>query len=220
MGKKLELWGVPESPFVRKVMNVLFFKKVEFIHHKILPQVLLEATGQKVPQAFLQASPLGKVPAMSFEGGTVADSAVIVAFLEKREPRYPVYPGEEKDFVRALWLEKYADTRMTEVVQRLFIEQVVKPFILKKASNEEKVQSLLTNELPGILSYLDNWLRQEKETFLVGGKLTIADFAVFNHLLSLQVAKVPWKNKGYSYLENYFDHMSNEKVISQAIPLF
>lgn len=214
----IDLWGTSVSPYVRKVVNTLEYKKIKYTQHDILPKSLLEATNQEVPESFINASPLGKIPAISTSKGNISDSAVIVAYLEKKYPKNKIYPSKNQDYADALWLEKYADTVMTNVIHKIFVERVVVPFVLKQETNEEIVTNLMKNDLPKVFSYLNNWLEKRNSTYLVGKSISVADFAVANHLVSLEPSQIQWQNGEYPHLEKYFKTMMTNKIFKKSIP--
>lgn len=216
--EQLTLWGTSVSPYVRKVMNVLETKKLAYTQEEILPKVLLEALGEEVPEAFQNASPLGKIPAFSVgQSQAIADSAVIVAFIEKQYPGFSVYPSESRLYADALWLEKYADTVMSDAIHPIFVERVVKPAVLGAGSDESLVAHLVDAKVPAVLSYLNRWLENKGSQALVGDKPSIADFAVVNHLIDLDVAKVTWRGQ-YPALEAYHSRMMEVEAIQTSIP--
>ena len=57
------LWGTKKSPYVRKVFITLEGKEVPYKLKEILPEKLLKATHQKIPEVFLKISPFGRIPA-------------------------------------------------------------------------------------------------------------------------------------------------------------
>ena len=82
----------------------------------------------------------------------------------------------------------------------------------------ELVHELIHNELHTILSYLNVWITTHMTKYLASNQLTIADFAVINHLIDLGASKVNWKDGCYPDLEKYFDRMIQERPIIIATP--
>lgn len=216
----IQLWGTPVSPYVRKVQNVLDYKQLNYSQEEVLPASVLKAIGQEVPESFQKASPLGKIPALSVKEGSFADSAVISAFLEKRYPRHSVYPKKSRLYADALWLEKYADTVVTETIHTIFVERVVKPAVLGMDPDEQLISTLIDTKLPAVLSYLNTWLKEHKTYALVGNQLSIADFAIVHHIIDLDASSVQWRDGTYPELESYVTRMKSEKLINQSIPDF
>jgi glutathione S-transferase len=100
----MKLRNSPSSPFARKVRvvaDILGFKR----------DIEIAETTTVTPDAgFLQANPLGKIPALVLEDGqSVFDSRVIVEFLDLRAGGGKVIPNEPKQRIAALTLQALAD---------------------------------------------------------------------------------------------------------------
>ena len=72
------IYGVPLSIHVRKVIVAALEKRLEHSVEVVFPF--------DPPPGSRDLSPTGKIPALKHEGLTLADSSVIVAYLEKRFP--------------------------------------------------------------------------------------------------------------------------------------
>src|SRR5262245_19851389 len=94
----MKLYGVALSPFVRKVQIALEEKGLPYTITSPVP-------GQH---------PMGKMPVLGDGEVLVPDSSVICAYLEKKHPAPAIYPDDPADYARALFLEEYADTHMSE----------------------------------------------------------------------------------------------------------
>lgn len=214
------VWGVNVSPFVRKVLIAMEIKGLPYQQQEILPAKLLMALNKEVPEAFLKVSPLGKIPAYQEGDFSISDSAVILAYLEKKYPEKAIYPKSDKDYARALWLEKYADTQMTEVIHnKIFIESFVKPNVLNISGNEELIKQAVDTELPQIFAYLEKQLENRQDKYFFGDQITVADIAVANHFVSLRLAGVSFDEQRWNllsqYLKNVFEEPSFKKIITQ-----
>ena len=209
------VWGVKASPYVRKVLMAAESKEIAYELREVLPVVVLQALKQEVPVDFAQASPLGKIPAMRDGACSVSDSAVIVAYLEKAYPQHPLYPSDKHAYARALWFEKYADTAMSEVIhEKIFVETFVKPKVFGKAPDVAMVQSVVQNELPAVLDYLEGQITGK---YLVGDRLSIADIAVVNHLVSLKLSGVVIESSRWPQLARYVQGMLEEPVVKKVV---
>ncbi len=215
--EQVVIWGTPVSPFVRKVLTVAEEKKVPYTNNPTLPKVALVAKNLPIPEGFLQASPLGKIPAMTKGGFSLADSSVISVFLDKMSKENSVYPTCPKKLAQSLWFEKYADTRMSEVVLQIFVEMYVKKVVLLQEPNMEVVQDLY-KQLPEILSYLEAQIDANAK-YLVGDQFTIGDIAVAHQLYSFEIAGIEWDKASYpklsQYLDRVYQHPSFAKVIAK-----
>lgn len=216
------LWGEKISPYVRKAMIALEYKEIAYEHKEILPIKLLLALGQEVPEAFAKVSPLGKIPAFQQGDFSIADSSVIVAYLEKIHPSKPLYPIDAKLYAQALWLEEYADSAMSAVINdKIFVESVVKPQVLQVPMDAAVVGNAIKNELPPIFDYLENVLKTNGTAYLVGDNLSVADLAVANHFVSLKLSQVhldaqKWP-KLHAYITNILAEPAFVKVLGDLV---
>lgn len=216
-GDSIKLWGTCVSPYVRKVVSVLEEKKLPYEINPLLPTVLLKATGQEIPVAFQQASPLGKIPALEFGSFKISDSSVIISYLEKQWPNnVSVYPKDHSEFAKAIWYEKYADTVMTEVFYKIFFERVVKPAVLKIPSDEHQVEEHMKG-VPVILLYLENALRENQGKYLIGNHLTIGDIAITHHFIGMRMAQVILDLDPYPFLSKYLEKVLVHPSIQIAV---
>lgn len=194
---KLVLWGVKGSPYVQKVMVALAEKNLDYEHRQILPKSLLILRNEVVPEEFDRLSPLGKIPVLQMSDCGIADSAVITAFLDRQFPSdKKLYPDNPKEYAKALWFERYADTTLTDVVhKKIFLQKVIKPALLNQPTDLAIVERATSSELPPLLTYLDQAL--ERNDWLADQRFSMADTAVVVQLLSLKKADVSlddWKN--------------------------
>jgi glutathione S-transferase len=181
----LTLHGVPQSPFVRKVRIALEEKGLPY---EIEPPV----PGQH---------PMGKMPVLRDGERTVPDSSVICAYLERTRPSPPLYPEDAGDYARALFLEEYADTAMTEGMGPIVFERIVKPSFLGQPTDTAKLEELLAvaserwfgkpatvtgQPIPAVLDWLESQLPADRDTVLA--RLSIADVALGAHLAWLALA--------------------------------
>jgi glutathione S-transferase len=175
----MKLYGAPQSPFVCKVRIVL--------EEKGLPY---EIEG---PAPGLH--PLGKMPVLRDGEVVVPDSSVICAYLEKKHPSPALYPDAPADFARALFLEEYADTQMSEGMGAIVLERIVKPNFLKQPTDVPRLQQLLHSAstrwfgkpssaagqaVPSVMDYLESQLPGDRDTVLA--RFSIADVALGAHL--------------------------------------
>jgi len=78
------LYGAFGSPFVRKAIVALTEKGIGYDHEQVIP-FLPNPEYRKI-------SPLGKIPAFRDGDRTLADSSVIIAYLERTHPEPALYP--------------------------------------------------------------------------------------------------------------------------------
>jgi glutathione S-transferase len=175
----MQLYGAPQSPFVRKVRIVL--------EEKGLPYQL------EAPAPALH--PLGKMPVLRDGEVVVPDSSVICAYLEKKHPSPALYPQDPAQLARALFLEEYADTQMSEGMGAIVLERIVKPHLLGQPTDEARLAQLLGSvstrwfgkptsaagqPVPAVLDYLESELPADRDSVLA--RFGIADVALGAHL--------------------------------------
>ena len=141
------LHGVIFSPFVRKVRAVLAAKRIAYRQVSVMPGAM--------DSAFLAKSPLSKVPVWEEPGFVLPDSSAICAYLERLEPVPALYPADARAFASVLFWEEYADTRLVDAGAPIFHERVVRPHVLRQASDEEIVRRQLDEVIPPVFDQLE-----------------------------------------------------------------
>ncbi len=177
----LKIFGALLSPFVRKVRCVLTEKQVAY---ELVATNPFDKSGD-----FLKRSPLGRIPALEDEEGrSLADSTVIVEYLEERFPSPPMFPRDPYDRARVRWFDEYADGGMApSLTAKVFFQRVISAKLIKGGCDEAVVQSGL-KELPTFLGYLERELGGHQ--YLVAETFTLADVSVACQLVNLRHAGV------------------------------
>jgi glutathione S-transferase len=202
------LYGVPASPFVRKTMVALAEKGIAYEREDVIP-VNVSAEYKKI-------SPLGKIPAFRDGDVELADSSVIIAYLEKLKPAPALYPTDAKDYARALWFEEYGDGGLAPLVgPKVFFQKIVGPLIFKQATDEAVVRKAVDEELPPLFDYLESQLGSGD--WLVGKSFSIADIGVATQLTQLSLAGEPPDAKRWPKLTAYFERTVARPSFKDAI---
>lgn len=174
------LYGVSPSPFVRKLRTVCAEKGIAYDMETVFP-----GGGGGGPD-YRTMSPLGKIPAWKDEHGTLCDSSVICAYLEKLQPEPPMYPTKPHDYGRALWFEEYADSVIaSNLTFQIFFKKMVAPRMGGKPAVEAELQETWAKDAPPICDYLESQLTGD---YLVGDRFSIADISVASHFVNLEHA--------------------------------
>ncbi len=93
------LYGVPLSPFVRKVRLCLQEKGLDYQLETVMPFT--------PPDWYYAINPLGRIPALKDGDCTLADSSVICQYLEEVYPATPTLYGDSAQARgQVRWLEK------------------------------------------------------------------------------------------------------------------
>ena len=163
------IYGSALSPFVRKACVFLEEKGVDFDMTTIV-------VGAKPPAEFKEVSPLGKIPAFRDGDRGFSDSSVICAYVERRNPAPALYPADDFEYARALWIEEYADTAVLGAIIPVFFERVIGPARLNKETDEAVVQKALQKKQPRVFDYLESQLVGRE--YSAGDAFSIADLSV------------------------------------------
>jgi glutathione S-transferase len=165
------IYGVPLSIHVRKVIVTALEKRLEHQVETVFPF--------DPPPGWRELSPTGKIPALKHGDLTLADSSVIIAYLEKRFPERPLTPSEPAQYARALWFEEYVDSQIAPDVIALFKQKVLGPMVHEVPTDEDAVRRLLEDDLPPKLDYLEAALHGD---YLVDRRLSVADITLASDL--------------------------------------
>lgn len=167
----LKLCGFPASNYHNKVKLALYEKNVPFEEEIVYPS--------KDP-ALLAASPLGKVPFLRTDRGPIAESQVILDYLEDAYPAHPLYPADPYERARVRELITILELHLELVVRRIYGEA----FFGGKATDAVKteVEKLLVKGLTAL------GRRSDFSAFAAGDTFTAADCAAAMHLPGLAFA--------------------------------
>jgi len=164
----VQIIGSYLSPYVRKVLVFLHCKKIPYQIDPIVPFF-----GD---EGFSKLSPLRRIPVLIDDRVTLCDSSVICQYLEERHPEPSLYPCDFADRARARWLEEFADTRMGDVlIWKLFNQVVINPFVFGEKTDEAILKQALSEDIPGVLDYLESQLPADGFVF---GDFSIADIGI------------------------------------------
>ncbi len=183
----MKLYGIPISPFTRKVRVALELKGLKYEMENIYP-------GTKTTE-YLAISPLGKIPALEDGNTIICDSNVIIEYLEEQYPSIPVRPSNIVERAKCRWLEEYADSMLFKpCAGNIFMECLTKPFKSNKQTDDKVVKYSIDNLLPPLFNYIESQLPKEGFIF---GEIGIADIAVATALINatytdFEVDKVLW----------------------------
>ncbi|HXI36559.1 MAG TPA: glutathione S-transferase family protein [Burkholderiales bacterium] len=182
----LKLCGFHLSNYHNKVRIALLEKGVPFE----------EDAGCSPSQKdeWLARSPLGKVPILELDGGRrLAESEVILEYLEDAYPQKPLLPKEPFERAKVRELVTFVELHLELVARRLYPAL----FFGAGPASEETKKSVEKTLLKGVrgLKGLAKF-----SPYLAGGELTLADCAAF---VSLPLVTLVSKNAfGRDFLED------------------
>lgn len=202
----LILYGAPCSVFVRKPRILLQEKQVKFVADPI-------NLYDYISDAFIQASPLHKIPALRDGNYTLADSSAICAYIEKKYPEPSFYPTKPEDYGKALWYEEYADTVLFQAIAPCYYQTVLVPLCKNQAPDIQAIETALKTKLPAVATYLDNEL--VNKSYLVGNQFTIADVAVVSMFMNMYTSGYPLNPETWPNLSRYLEfHFKRDSFVS------
>ena len=157
-------------------------------------------------------SPMGKVPILETDGGTLTESEVILEYLEDAFPAKPLLPKDPIARARVRELVTHVELHMELVARRLYGAV----FFGGKASDEtrEQVQKDITKGVR-TLQRLAKF-----DPFIAGKELTIADCAAFVHLplisLSTKLAYGADALEGVSQIKPYLKMLGERPAFARV----
>lgn len=159
----ITLCGFGLSNYVNKVKLVLLEKGLPFAEERVAP-------GHK-PEDLLSASPLGKVPFIRTEHGTLCESAAIVEYLEALAPSPALLPADPWAAAKvrelALFIELHLELVARELYPQAFFGGTV------SEAQQARVRKLLEKNIAG-------FKRLAKfAPYVAGETFTLADCAAY-----------------------------------------
>jgi glutathione S-transferase len=159
----LTLYGFALSNYYNKVKLALLEKGVPFTEERV-------ATG-RTDEAVLSASPLGKVPFIRTEHGTLCESQAILDYLEAAYPDPPLLPADAWAQAKVRELITFIDLHLELVARELYPQAFFGGTV--SDSNKARVRKLLDKNIAG-------FKRLAKfSPYVAGDTFTQADCAAF-----------------------------------------
>ena len=161
----LKLCGFAASNYYNKVKLVLLEKDVPFE----------ECVTLGTPKSeILSKSPLGKVPYLETEDGTLAESQVLVNYIEARYPQPALVPADPFGAAKVQELVVFMELHLELVVRELYAEA----FFGGKASDstKERVRKQLDKNIAAFAQLA------RFSPYIAGDQFTLADCAAVCHL--------------------------------------
>ncbi len=184
--------GVSLSPFVRKVRVALAEKGIDYELESVIPFAL--------PDDFHEISPIRKIPVFQDGDFVLPDSSVIIAYLERTHPKPPLYPSDPKQYGRALFLEEYADTKLTEATLPFFQQRVVFAKYMNRPVDEAALDAAREASKDSF-AYLESQL--DAGEAIVGSDFSVADIAIATQFANMLHGGESVDAKTYPKLAGY-----------------
>lgn len=176
----MTLYGVPLSPFVRKVLLVA--------HELETTLDTIEVPPYSDDPDFRRISAMGRIPAFSDGSSELVDSSAISRYLIMQADSDLMGGQDALRQAQIVAWERLADDDLAPALTDVFIERVVKPVRLGQPTDESIVEAALKSRLPAIWDRLEGLLADDG-SWLVDGELSYADLALGTHLASAELAR-------------------------------
>lgn len=170
----MQIFGLPLSPFVRKVHIVAAEKGIAF--------EMVPVDPRNPSPEFLAASPFRKMPALADGDFMLTDSTAIATYFEALVPKPPILPAAPKARAKAIWFEEFSDTIVTPAAAKIVFNRFVAPKILGIPGNDEAA-TLGEQELAPVLEWFES--QAPEDGWVAGGDYSIGDIAIASVLRTL-----------------------------------
>jgi glutathione S-transferase len=159
----IKLYGFPLSNYYNKVKFALLVKNIAF------EEILVDLKTDKISQF----SPLGKVPFIVTEQGPLAESQVIMDYLESLKPS--LVPQDAFQAAKCREFITFLEMHVELTVREFYGEAFFKQPPLSQA-NKERLAKKLDKNIKAMLA-LGNF-----KPFAWGDKFSMADYSAYVHL--------------------------------------
>ncbi|MFG6668220.1 glutathione S-transferase family protein [Halomonas sp. HNIBRBA4712] len=176
----MTLYGVPLSPYVRKVLLVA--------NELGTSLDTIEVPPNSDDATFRRISPMGRIPAFSDKAFELVDSSAISRYLIMQAGSDLMGGQNPTRQAQIVAWERFGDDDLAPALIDAFIERVVKPVRLGKPTDEAVVEAVLEDKLPPVWNRLEAML-SAGGAWLVEGELSYADLALGTHLASAELAR-------------------------------
>lgn len=183
----MKLYGFPPSPNTWKVRAL-----ASHIGAPLELELVDLTKGQQRSEAYLALNPCGRTPLLVDGDFKLWESNAIMQYLGAKT-RTPLWPEDARTRADIARWQSWQLAHWNQGVVPLAQENVVKQ-ILKIGPPDPAVIAKATETFHKEASVLDRHLAQHE--FLVGGRLTLADFAVAAPLFLAERAKMPLEQYG------------------------
>ena len=167
----ITLCGFGVSNYYNKLKLLMLEKGIPFNERLIYP-------WQR--DAFLQSSPLGKIPFIETEFGGLSETQAIAEYLEDRYSALPLYPADLFERAKCRELLQHLELNCEWVARRLYREAFFGGHVSHEVKEDARVKLISGLEAVGRLSKFS--------PFILGDRFTAADCAAFIHFTMITLA--------------------------------
>ena len=198
----LTLYGNGFSPFSRKVQIVL--------EHKGIDYEMVDGLSRASRDRLAEVNKRLEVPAIDHDGLIVVNSADIVAYLERVFTDRPLYPSDHEGWVKARAWERCADS----VIDPILVDISYWGWAIRK---DEMPNGLLDAARADLVTIYDALDQQLEDRDWVCGELSIADIALFPHLSSTRLLRVPFEASRHENLLAWYKRCRSVEIFADDL---
>lgn len=167
----IKLCGFAVSNYCNKVKLALIEKKIDFEEELVWPDRSVE---------LLLRSPLGKIPYIETEQGSLCESQVVLDYLEDRYPDFPLLPADPYLAAKVRELITFLELHLELVARELYSEAFFGGSV--SAEVKSRVEKTLTRNIKALSGML------KFSPFVSGTEFSMADCAAAVHFPLISMA--------------------------------
>jgi glutathione S-transferase len=161
----IKLCGFPVSNYYNKVKLALLEKNIAFEEEKLFPSKT---------NAFLERSPMGKVPFVEIDGVPIAESQVLIEYLEDAYPALPLYPRDPLQRAKCRELIRFIELHLELPARTLY------PAAFYGGTASEETKARAAQVLAHGAAAFNRLAKFAP--YIAGERFTYADCAAYFHL--------------------------------------
>ena len=188
----ITLCGFGVSNYYNKLKLILLEKEIPFKEQLVYPWER---------ESFRLSSPLGKIPYIETEQGSLSESQVILDFLEERYPELPMYPATVFARAKCRELIQHLELNSEWVARRLYKESIFGGSVSEETKHEDKARLAIGLEAVVQLAQFS--------PYIFGSTFTAADCVAYVHFVMIEqtTVKIYGENMLQRYLPNIAEYM-------------
>ena len=190
------------SPFARKVRLVLEYKEIPFES--------IDGLAKSNRESLKAVNGRVEVPVVDHDGLVVANSADIVAYLERVFPERPVYPSHPARWAKARAWERCSDT----VIDPILVDVSYWLWAERPDTMPEGLLEAAKRDMATVYAALDRALEPGP---YVCGELSVADMALFAQLSGAKAVGVPFHGDAHPRVLAWYRRCRRERVFAEDL---
>lgn len=202
----MRLYDFDASPFAARCRLAIYKKGLD-VEIAALPE------GGPRGAAYRALNPIGKVPALELDDGTVIpESEVIVDYLEERFPEPPLMPASPEDRARVRLLSRLGGLYLMPPMGRLFGQ-------LRVQARDQAIVDAAVADVGAALGHLEHFASPGRG-WIAGEGFTLADCALLP-LLSVHHRMLPAFGRrdplrGHAKLGAYWPRVLSDPIVARV----